>query len=238
MIRALSILALVAGLVGIGLGIAGNTVWEPPASHTATASVSDPGSALVVRPGTLYVGGEEGSVVLTGPEPGQELTLVTGYPQDIEAWLGGATYTEVTGLSDWETVETETVNPGSEEALPAASASDVWRSSETVTTPLQFDVAEMRAAEPAQGSFLTYALIAPEGQQAPGSIEMTWPSDLANDWVAPALWGGTGLIVLGVVLLAVDAALRSRRRPRAAGDEDALDQLMGDQPTDTTENDR
>lgn len=226
MTRVLSILALLAGLIGIGLGIAGNTAWKPPASYHATADVSEPGSALVLRPGTLYTGGEEGSVVISGAEPGQELTLVTGHPEDISGWLGGATYTEVTGLTDWETVETTTVNPGSEEVLPAAGSSDVWWSAETVTAPLQWDVAEMRAGEPTEGDLLTYVLIAPEGQQAPGSIEMTWPTDLVNDWVPTALWGGTALIVLGVVLLAVDTALRSRRRARSE-DESALDDLMG-----------
>ena len=60
--RLLALLLVLLGLIGLVLGRLGDTVWAPATETTATVQLSDPGPAVVIDPGVLYIGGTEGEV--------------------------------------------------------------------------------------------------------------------------------------------------------------------------------
>ena len=74
------------------------------------------------------MGGQEGEVTITGAS---DVSLITAPNGDIEAWLGDARYTRVTGLSDWSTITTEQVNLDGPAELPTPTQSDLWRTVDT-----------------------------------------------------------------------------------------------------------
>ena len=55
--RPLAILLVLIGVIGLVLGRLGETSWAPETETTATVELGDPGSAVVIDPGVLYIGG-------------------------------------------------------------------------------------------------------------------------------------------------------------------------------------
>ena len=106
--RLLAVLLVLIGLIGLVLGRLGETTWAPEPETTATATLEDPGPAVVIDPGVLYVGGEEGKVVIEGAS---DVSVITASNSDIDAYLEGVHHTRVTGASDWSTLSTEDVEP-------------------------------------------------------------------------------------------------------------------------------
>lgn len=211
--RVLAVLLVLLGVAGLVLGRLGETVWAPDTERTATVQLSDPGPAVLIDPGVLYVGGQEGEVSITGAS---DITLITAPSGDIEAWLGDAHYTRVTGLSDWATLTTEEVNPGGTAELPTPAQSDLWRSVETSPSPATIDVAEFAAGEHGENEQMYRPILIVTDGTAPGaeSISMTWPVEARNEWVPYAYAAGAALAVIGLVLLVVSLGGR-REEPEA-----------------------
>lgn len=207
--RVLAVLLVLLGVAGLVLGRLGETVWAPATERTATVELSDPGPAVLIDPGVLYVGGREGEVTITSAS---EVSLITAPNGDIEAWLGDSRYTRVTGLSDWQTITTEEVNPEGPAELPAPTESDLWRTVDTSPSPATLDVAEFAAQEHAPNEQMYRAILVVTDGTAPGaeSISITWPVDAKNEWVPYAYAGGATLAVIGLVLLVVSAGTRRR----------------------------
>ena len=122
------LLAVLLVLIGLALGRLGETTWAPATETTAAVDLADPGSALVIDPGVLYVGGEEGEAVIEGAS---DVSVITAANGDIEAYLEDTRYTRVTGASDWTTLSTQEVNPDGEAELSDPTSSDLWRSVDT-----------------------------------------------------------------------------------------------------------
>ena len=214
--RLLAVLLVLIGLIGLVLGRLGETTWAPETETTATATLEDPGPAVVIDPGVLYVGGEEGKVVIEGAS---DVSVITASNSDIDAYLEGVHHTRVTGASDWSTLSTEDVEPDGAAEISDPTGSDLWRSVDTSASPYTLDIGEFWAAENGENEQVYRSLLIVTDGTAAGAdkISITWPVDDENEWVPYAYAGGAAIAVIGLVLLVVSIGRR--------GDEDE-DELL------------
>ena len=214
--RLLAVLLVLIGLIGLVLGRLGETTWAPETETTATATLEDPGPAVVIDPGVLYVGGEEGKVVIEGAS---DVSVITASNSDIDAYLEGVHHTRVTGASDWSTLSTEDVEPDGAAEITDPTGSDLWRSVDTSASPYTLDIGEFWAAENGENEQVYRSLLIVTDGTAAGAdkISITWPVDEENEWVPYAYAGGAAIAVIGLVLLVVSIGRR--------GDEDE-DELL------------
>lgn len=213
--RLLAVLLVLIGLTGLVLGRLGETTWAPATETTATVDLSGAGPAVVIDPGVLYVGGEQGEVVIEGAS---DVSVITANNADIDAYLEGVHHTRVTGASDWTTLSTEDVDPEGADELKNPTSSDLWRTVETSPSPTTIDVGEFHAAENGKNEqvYRSLLIVTDGTQQGAEKISITWPVDAENEWVPFAYAGGAAIAVIGLVLLVV--SLGGRRR-----DEDELE---------------
>ena len=205
--RLLAVLLVLVGLIGLALGRLGDTVWAPDTETTASVTLEDPGPAVVIDPGVLYVGGEEGQVTIEGAS---DVSVITASNGDIDAYLDGVHHTRITGASDWSTLSTEDVDPDGEAELSDPTSSDLWRSVDTSESPYTLDVHEFWAAENGENEQVYRALLIVTDGTEPGaeSVSITWPVDAENEWVPYAYAGGAAVAVIGLVLLVVSLGRR------------------------------
>ncbi|MGO1567773.1 MAG: hypothetical protein ACTHXC_07070, partial [Brachybacterium sp.] len=201
------------------LGRLGETTWAPETETTAAVDLADPGSAVVIDPGVLYVGADEGDVVIEGAS---DVSVITAANGDIDAYLEDVRHTRITGASDWTTLSTQEVNPDGAEELASPTSSDLWRSVETQPSPYRFDVSEFRAGEHGDNAQPYRAILIVTDGTEPGadSVSITWPVDAENEWVPFAYAGGAAIAVIGLVLLVVSIG---GRRHDELEDEDSLE---------------
>ena len=214
--RLLAVLLVLIGLIGLVLGRLGETTWAPETETTATATLEDPGPAVVIDPGVLYVGGEQGEVTIEGAS---DVSVITASNSDIDAYLEGVHHTRVTGASDWSTLSTEDVEPDGAAEITDPTGSDLWRSVDTSASPYTLDIGEFWAAENGENEQVYRSLLIVTDGTAAGAdkISITWPVDDENEWVPYAYAGGAAIAVIGLVLLVVSIGRR--------GDEDE-DELL------------
>lgn len=220
--RPLAVLLILIGIVGLVLGRLGETTWAPETETTASVTLDDPGSAVVIDPGVLYVGGEEGQVVIEGAS---DVSVITAANGDIDAYLEDVRYTRITGASDWTTLSTQEVNPEGAAELVDPTSSDLWRSVETAPSPFTIEIEEFRAAENGENPQPYRSLLIVTDGTAPGAdkVSITWPVEAENEWVPFAYAGGAAIAVIGLVLLVV--SIGGRRR-----DEDEDSSIEGGEP--------
>ncbi|MFD6139683.1 hypothetical protein [Promicromonospora sp. NPDC060271] len=219
--RFLAILLILAGLGGIGYGVATATVLRESDTVVATATPSGDGTMVVTEPGVLGLVDDQVTVRATVPE-GQKVTLALGSDVDVLGWVGQDPYDSVTGLSSWETLS---VVPGTgatpegeaaegEEAEgsgekpgtgPDPAGSDMWISEVSGETAVQ-----MRWTEQPGRTVLLAAGVG-EGAEAP-TLEFTWPRPVNTPFLWPGVLGGGFLLILGVFL-----AIGARRKNRGSG---------------------
>lgn len=217
--RPLAVLLVLIGVIGLVLGRLGETTWAPETETTAAVDLADPGSAVVIDPGVLYVGADEGDVVIEGAS---DVSVITAANGDIDAYLEDVRHTRITGASDWTTLSTQEVNPDGAEELASPTSSDLWRSVETQPSPYRLDVSEFRAGEHGDNAQPYRAILIVTDGTEPGadSVSITWPVDAENEWVPFAYAGGAAIAVIGLVLLVVSIG---GRRHDELEDEDSLE---------------
>ncbi|MGP5707422.1 hypothetical protein ACTXPC_03275 [Brachybacterium alimentarium] len=218
--RLLAVLLVLLGLIGLALGRLGETTWAPATETTASVELSDPGPAVVIDPGVLYVGGMEGEVTIEGES---DVSVITADNSDIEAYLEDTAYTRITGASDWSTLSTEAVHPDGETEISSPTDSDLWRTVDTSASPYTLEVADFAAQEHGENKQAYRSILVVTDGSAPGadSISITWPVEAENEWVPFAYAGGAAIAVIGLVLLVV--SIGGRRR-----DEEELDEIGGE----------
>ncbi|MEU4388086.1 hypothetical protein [Promicromonospora sp. NPDC023805] len=219
--RFLAILLILAGLGGVGYGVATATVLRESDTVVATATPSGDGTMVVTEPGVLGLVDDQVTVRATVPE-GQKVTLALGSDVDVLGWVGQDPYDSVTGLSSWETLS---VVPGAGAAPegeaaegeaaeepagkpgtgPDPAGSDMWISEVTGETTVQ-----MRWTEQPGRTVLLAAGVG-EGAAAP-TLEFTWPRPVNTPFLWPGVLGGGFLLILGVFL-----AIGARRKNRGSG---------------------
>src|SRR5699024_1862839 len=217
--RLLAVLLVLIGLIGLALGRLGETTWAPATEVTATTELNEPGPAVVIDPGVLYVGGTEGTVSITGAS---DVSLITASNDDIAAYLEGTRHTRITGASDWSTLATEQVHPDGETEIEAPTSSDLWRSVDTSASPYTLDISDFAAGEHGDDQQVYRAILVVTDGSAPGAeeVSISWPVEAENEWVPYVYAGGATIAVIGLVLLVV--SIGSGRRRRADADEEQI----------------
>jgi hypothetical protein len=214
---------VVLGLAGLLIGRLGETTWAPETERTATVDLSDPGPAVVIDPGVLYVGGTQGDVKITADS---DVSVITASNDDIDAYLDGVQHTQVTGLSDWSTLKTKTVD-GDDDSISDPTSSDLWRSVKTSKSPTTIDIGDFYAEETSTDPqpYRAILLVTDGTKPGAGSISITWPVDEKNEWVPFVYAAGATLIIVGLVMLVVSfgSARREREREEAGEDSEELE---------------
>ncbi|MFC0673404.1 hypothetical protein [Brachybacterium hainanense] len=232
--KILAAVLVLLGLAGLVVGRLGETTWAPSTEHTAVVDLADAGPAVVIDPGVLYVGGDEGTVTITGAS---DVSLITAANDDIAAYLESTRYTRITGVPDWTTLSTEVVNPDGAAEIADPTSSDLWRSVDTSPSPATLDVAEFRAGETSAGNEQPFRaiLVVTDGTAAGAQrISITWPVDAKNAWVPYAYAGGATVAVIGLIWFVL--AFRGRRREEPAEQElaSAEDEITAREPAPAT----
>lgn len=178
-------------VVSVGL----QTVWSPPEERTASIEAPDSEAPLtIITPGIEVEDDETAEYTLTGEG---EFTLMLGQRRDIDAWVGDAAHTEITGIDDSgddPVVTVETVEGESE--VPNPVNSDLWMATQTVEGEVT-----QRWAAPEEGDWAL--LVATDGTTpAPTELSVTWATDeTESPWVTPLMVIGVVLVLIGLILL-------------------------------------
>lgn len=211
----LGILSLLAGITGLVLARLGETTWAPETEHVASVTLKDPGPAVVIDPGVLYAGGHEGTVTVKGPGT---VSVIPASPSEIDAYLGDAHHTRITGVPDWSTLSTKDVNPDGPADLSGIAQADLWPQVQTAKgSTATVDVADFWKAENEPPQPYRAILLVTDGTQAGAStVTITWPSDHVNGWVPTAYAAGLAGLILGLGLIALSLLMHRRARARAS----------------------
>ena len=107
--RVRSIAAVVMIVLGAVLGVVGvlqKTVWAPPDNITASTQTDEGSAAAVIEPGVLNLYPGEAHVTVKGAG---DITVAHASKPNVEAWLGEASYLDITGLKSQDELRTEKV---------------------------------------------------------------------------------------------------------------------------------
>lgn len=232
--RLIAAVLAVLGVAAIALGVASATAWRADDPLVATAAPGGSARTLVTDPGVLELAGDP--VTVTVRAEGSPVVLAVGRDTDVDGWLGDDPYVRVTGLSDWHTLATATVEaPAPEPSGTATADADAEGAAASPSPSATGDAGEVAAAADPTGSDMwlvevtgdgsatlewpardgRWSLLAVSlGDTAP-VLDLAWPQTVTTPW----LWPG---VALGVLLLAVAAVLlvrilRARRQGPDAG---------------------
>ncbi|WGH84058.1 hypothetical protein [Auritidibacter ignavus] len=220
------ILSLVLGIASMVVSVGLQTVWSPPEERTASIEAPDSEAPLtIITPGIEVEDDETAEYTLTGEG---EFTLMLGQRRDIDAWVGDAAHTEITGIDDSgddPVVTVETVEGESE--VPNPVNSDLWMATQTVEGEVT-----QRWAAPEEGDWAL--LVATDGTTpAPTELSVTWATDeTESPWVTPLMVIGVVLVLIGLILLIwalVSFRSKAKKKPsgrRAAGRAPAREQAQ------------
>jgi uncharacterized integral membrane protein len=191
----------VVGALLLLLGLARTTIWSTPA-HTVVHVAGQPGKPVVVTTAdVLALGGPSVRVTVRAADPAQTVFVGVGRASDVDAYLGNAARTEITGVRHSDAVLAAS---GSDASLPAPASVDVWalatsgRGSATLVWPR------------ADGSWR--ALAAVDGATPPAQVVVDWQRDSGSSLTPALIAVGGLLLVLGLVGV---RATRRRTRARA-----------------------
>jgi hypothetical protein len=187
----LAIILFVVALVTMGLGIAQKTFLAGPAKVTESVVVDSSTPITIIDGAALNAHDGTQTVSITGTG---QMFLAYGRTSDVQAWVGDASYTELSSPTDPESTElaAETVR-GTEDTVPNPAGSDLWIQefsgdgslSRKINTPSDVSV-----------------IIASDGTQpAPKNISITWPLDNSTPWSGPLILGGVAALLAGIIVL-------------------------------------
>ena len=195
---AVASILLVLGIVVGALGVAQKTVWAPSERIEAQAELSDPGPVVVIEPGVMNL--YPGQSVLTVEGEG-DVTVAQASKENVDAWVGEAAHTTITGLSSETELRTEKADGEAETPNPAEA--DLWTAAQTDagSTELTWD----------QEAGRTALLIGTDGQSpAAQRVTISWLNTATTPWAIPLMIIG-GLLILGGIISGVLAYRKAQR---------------------------
>lgn len=205
------IVAPILGLLAITaiiLGALNATIWKPSAHVNAFANVS--GSRYIVTdPGVLQLIDDRAQLQVTTSEASQ-VCVALGTAKDVSGWIAGHSYTRLTGLSDWTTISTESMQAQgtkiSGDDAVSTEKSDMWSSVKCGASS-----ASIRAQS---GENTDVALIDLGANPGKATVTMVATRQKTPDFAAPLYFIGALLVVLTVLAASVFAMPSHKRRKR------------------------
>lgn len=244
--RMLSVIIAVLGLIAIVLAVCSATVWRPSSTARASLAQSPDQHYVVTEEGVLSLVESDVEITATAASADQTVLIAVGHAQDVKAWLASDPYVLITGLTDWDTLESTAVTTSCpEEATPSATAETTAAETTAEATPTATadadgcTVLENSNADPTDsdlwittetgtgsatleldtaGSDLAI-LVATDGASNAPQVTLAWPRHVSTPWLIPGLVVGGLLLLVGVFLFLLDIQMRhadEQRRARAA----------------------
>ena len=186
-----AIVLFVVAFVSMALGIAQRTFLAGPSKVTESAVVDSTAPVTVIDGAALNAHDGTQSISVAGPG---DVFIAYGRTVDVMAWVGDASYAELTPPSTPESTEfeVETV-PGLEMTVPNPTGSDLW---------IQEFSGEGELTRKLNVPTDVSVIIAGDGQTAaPSTVSVTWPIDNSTPWAVPLILGGIAALLAGIVAL-------------------------------------
>jgi hypothetical protein len=198
------VLAIVSFLIAallIGLGIAQKTVFAAPDQVTASTSITTDAPVTVVSGEALNAYPRSQFVQVSGSD---ENFVAYGRTTDVIAWIGDASYNDVTYDAKSAALKS-TLKSGSESEVPSPVDSDLWLASYTNKGAMTINVPEDFSL-----------LVVTDGvKPAPAEVSVTWPVDNSTPWANTFVVAGGVFLLIGLLLLVWALAhIRRSRGPR------------------------
>lgn len=216
----IAIVAFVVAAIMIGVGFGQRTLWAPPKTAGASATVPADARYVLIDGSTLNA------------QPGQQTLRVSGSADpfvaygrtaDVVAWLGSSPYVTLGFAPNSSELTVTQTSPAT--GATAAGSSSASSASSSSANPAGSDLwlqefsgsaaADTRLSVPDGVS----VIIASNGSApAPSRISISWPRDSATPWSGPLIVGGGVLLLVGLIIYIFSlAGMRRGRGPRRGG---------------------
>ncbi|MDO5728102.1 MAG: hypothetical protein Q4P71_00580 [Actinomycetaceae bacterium] len=185
-------LALVTlGIVMAVVGIIFSTVARPSPEVNASLAGTD-APYIMTHEGVLDLFESDATITATA-EDDSPIVIAVGRSTDISAWLDGAAYVEIVGLSSWTELKINEETATSDDTQPGSPAtSDMWVRTETGTGSVSL-------TQPHGSSDLS-VIIATDGDNPAPAVTITWQRSVSVAWAVTLIAVGAVLALLGLTL--------------------------------------
>jgi hypothetical protein len=197
----LAIVSFVAAALLIGLGIAQRTVFAEPDTVTAATNITSSAPVTVLSGSALNAFPRNQSVELSGAD---ENFSAYGRTDDVVAWVGDASYNNVTYDAKTRSL-VSTLVKGDADEVPSPVDSDLWLASYANEGSFTINVPED----------ISLLIVTDGVKPAPADLSVTWPVDNSTPWANTLVVAGGVLLLIGLLLLLwAIAHIRRSRGPR------------------------
>ncbi|MGC0143298.1 hypothetical protein [Pseudactinotalea sp. Z1732] len=213
--RIIAIAIIVIGIAALVGAVGSATFWRPDDRVTATMPAAPQEPVVVTAPGVLDMVDDTVEVRVVGATDSTPVVLAMGREADVHAWIDGAPYVEITGLTTWEQLavrQVEAVEPEPDEdeatedeeaaededaaeepILPDPAGSDLWIEEVTGTAELTYEWTVV------PGRWVLLA--ASDGTEPAPQVELTWDREVETPLLVPGLIVGGVLVLAGLIAL-------------------------------------
>jgi hypothetical protein len=199
----LAIICFIIAFGTLGTGIAQRTFFAPPSEVTLHTVSRAPAPVVVIDGSALNSYKQTQNVKLSGSAT---TFAAYGRTSDVLAWVGNATYNEVTLNKSTDELQSK-LHVGKTDTVPNPAGSDLWLQQFAFDQGKNFSIkipADMSVIAVSNGKL-----------PAPSDISVTWPLDDSNPWAGPLILTGAIALLAGLILLLVAFYhLRRTRGPR------------------------
>lgn len=205
----LSVVLWALALILVVVGILGLTVWRPYQEVRVSLDPSAP--YVVTKPGVLGLFADKSDIVKVEVEaPGTEpINIAVGAGIDVQQWVAGKTYQEVSGMADADTLKSELVEgdtPAVEGEADAAVDAEGEQPQSGDVNPLASDMwydiyqghGEYNFTVP-RDRMDSSLLIATNGTDPAPRLTLVWPTPTANALAWAAFVSAFLLAAVGAV---------------------------------------
>ncbi|MEO5534902.1 MAG: hypothetical protein ABIR17_07190 [Pseudolysinimonas sp.] len=200
----IAIVAFVIAAASIGLGVAQRTVLVGPDSISSQITTGT-ASLTIIDGATLNANAGTQAIEIAGKG---DIMLAYGRTADVMAWVGDASFNQVSWDADTDKL-ISTVVQGTDQEVPSPVGSDLWVREFTGT-----DILTRKLKVPEGVS----VIIAADGTlPAPSRLSITWPLDNSAPLSVPLVVAGIIALLVGLITF-LWALVHARRRhgPRRA----------------------
>ncbi|HEV7955882.1 MAG: hypothetical protein JWL94_1258 [Microbacteriaceae bacterium] len=197
------VLAIVSLVIAVGLagyGFAQRTILSGPESLKVTSVTESEAPVTVIDGETLNALEGRQDLEISGSD-----TIFAAYARtiDVLAWVGDATYNEISFDSETSTL-TSTTRQGTEDIVPAPAGSDLWLREYTGENELDVKVS--------LNEDFSILLVSDGTQPAPSTVSISWPLDNRTPWAGPLIAVGGVMLLLAVAFFVWAVVHRFRTR--------------------------